>query len=463
MARKKYPGWSTGALDGVTRTPAAKQDMPGVVVSKQEPGKDGQRRGASEARSEPLVLQVQDEDEILKGYSRSLALRRTSSMNGRMTEQPASPNKHKQDRDRPGYVSEDTNTKPKTQAKVPKTQGEIDVLYENQRGFFLCGIPLFSSKSLLNLDPSPWQTRDFKYSAMSILDKQCPDPTWEWAWKTWYVDMTIDVDDQGWMYSFSFSNQFSWHGTHVWFHSFVRRRRWLRKRVKVRSSRALNDYVVEPHGFNDYFTIHSHQMHHEGYVDEGFDYEEEISNVPNLMTALKNRTLDRHKIWVIARFVKEGGVEVMYLAELMPKLMSFLIFQESRRQLLVALNTEYSKAEQEYARKYGSWEDRQISSQSTPSPQSTPLEEKSQEGRRLEALEAAVKAADQEIRQLEFWSDVKDVVVAGENEQVWDKLGNKNLGGVDSSRPDEEKGNNGNEDDSVVWTGVRLDKGKGRA
>ncbi|KAF8429616.1 hypothetical protein EV426DRAFT_514505, partial [Tirmania nivea] len=353
---------------------------------------------------------------------------------------------------------------------------EIDVLYENQRGFFLCGIPLFSSKSLLNLDPPPWQTRDFKYSPVSILDKQTPDPSWEWAWKTWYVDMTTDADDQGWMYSFSFNNYFSWHGTHVWFHSFVRRRRWLRKRVKIRKDGAFGspcDTEVEAHGFNqDYFTIHSRQKHRGsvgtwpaaswrvplqsgsmggggwggialrgtfGSEEEGdILYEgEEISDIPTLMKVLRRCTLDRQKITAIARFVEEGGAEVFYLAERMPALMSLLMFQASRRQLLAVLNRAYYKAEEEFQRKYNNQESSPLPIDQAASPPISPTrgspspteqtsssndfdqrrkgEQKLKEERRLEGLKEAVKDADQEVKKLEFWSDIKDMVTQGES------------------------------------------------
>ena len=42
--------------------------------------------------------------------------------------------------------------------------------------------------------------------------------------------MGYDVDDQGWSYAFNFGSNSRWHGSHVWFHSFVRRRRWIRLR-----------------------------------------------------------------------------------------------------------------------------------------------------------------------------------------------------------------------------------------
>ena len=61
----------------------------------------------------------------------------------------------------------------------------IDILYENQRGAFWCGIPLYSAKSLLNFDPAGWQTSSFLDSPVNITNAQVPDPTWRWVWKNW--------------------------------------------------------------------------------------------------------------------------------------------------------------------------------------------------------------------------------------------------------------------------------------
>lgn len=558
MARRKYSRWSAGTLDiaGVGNSVVAgpegvgtgsSQDMPGVVVRKRDDNNTrkynvtDKLKKFTNAKSDPLVLEVEDESGIFKDQRPAMNghSKRIESTDGPMTENPISPRGQT-------YVQEgvnteggeDVNPRPKGRESRTVREAAIDVLYENQRGFFLCGIPLFSSKSLLNFDPSPWQTRDFKYSPVSILDKQCPDPSWEWAWKTWYVDMTTDVDDQGWAYSFSFNGYFSWHGTHVWFHSFVRRRRWLRKRVKILKNGGLpspNDYEMEAHGFNqDYFTIHSQQKHRGGSVttgptatwrvprlsasvggagwggngglhtgvhgtgDEGdelgLEEDEEISDLPKLMKVLRRCTLDRQRIKALKRFVEEGGAEVYYLAERMSALMSLLTFQESRRQLLAVLNQAYYKVEEAHSRQYSSTSppEHTISSLNSPiesptshlperpfSPSSTVQDQKQaderklKDERRLAGLKEAVKAADQEVKKLEFWSDMKDVVRHGQSGGALGEWEDHGWEGLDNSGPDVMKADigkrggeeeNGEEDKPVSGrNGIRRDKGKGRA
>ncbi len=224
-----------------------------------------------------------------------------------------------------------------TRVKEKRDEGNmedyvVDVLYENQRGVFWCGIPTYSHKSLLNFDPSPWQTSTFKDSPVNITNAQVPDPSWEWAWKSWYVDMSEDVDEEGWQYSFSFTRGFAWHGSHPWFHSFVRRRRWLRKRTKRHSSHrgGQKSGLSQAHLLSaDYFTIHpdsrdsstertgqarssisSHQG--DGSMDE-HDLDE-ISDITALNKALKKVTVDREKIAVVKQFLAQGGEDVFYLA-----------------------------------------------------------------------------------------------------------------------------------------------------
>ncbi|KAL9072676.1 MAG: hypothetical protein Q9157_005010, partial [Trypethelium eluteriae] len=164
--------------------------------------------------------------------------------------------------------------------KEPDADIVVDILYENQRGTFLFGVPFFSSNSLLQLDPTAWQTCDptdhrspsdtvtdqpksqpspstnskspqqkrahqplLRPSPVDITNAQVPDPCWEWGWPSWYVDMAHDVDEEGWEYSFSFGTppyrSYGWHGSQKpWWHAFVRRRRWIRMRRRKHVHRA---------------------------------------------------------------------------------------------------------------------------------------------------------------------------------------------------------------------------------
>ncbi|MCJ1302060.1 hypothetical protein MMC08_004861 [Hypocenomyce scalaris] len=326
-------------------------------------------------------------------------------------------------------------------AKIHKQQEyEVDILYENQRGSFFCGIPLYSSKSLLNFDPSGWQTANFKDSPVNIKDFQLPDPGWEWAWKSWYVDMSHDVDEEGWQYSFSFAHQFSWHGTHPWFHSFVRRRRWLRKRVKVlgRAPSTKKMEMSEAHMLNaDYFTIHTNKDRSRGssadrtinrssYLDKQGDGTvsepelEDISDIVALMRVLRSARVDRQKNEAVRNFLEHGGDELFFLSERMHEIMSYLIYQTSRRQLLAHLQQTFNNA--------------------TGFRDNDSEERGSDDGaekRRVDNLHKAVHAADEQVKVLEYWSDVKDMAERGETKGAADDDQGWGSGwqGLDASGP----------------------------
>lgn len=217
-----------------------------------------------------------------------------------------------------------------------KPGSELDILYENQRGWFFLGIPLYSNQSLLNIDPPSWVNASGKRSFVNITNAQVPDPSWEWAWKNWYVDMSGDVDEQGWRYAFSFSLSSSWHGTHPFWNSFVRRRRWVRLRVKkvapTERPRRSRTGLEMGHTLNeDYFTIHTGvrkkrassserasrtmsvdlgRSATDKEADEGVD---EIRNIPALMHAIKAAIVDREKFDAVRKFIDGGGEELYYL------------------------------------------------------------------------------------------------------------------------------------------------------
>ncbi|KAI9849980.1 MAG: hypothetical protein M1838_006238 [Thelocarpon superellum] len=213
----------------------------------------------------------------------------------------------------------------------------VDILHENQRGWFVFGVPLFSHNSLLNFDPSPWTNVAFKNSPVDVTNAQVPDPSWVWEWKSWYVDMSGDVDDEGWQYSFSFAPWFAWHGRHVWFHSFVRRRRWLRARIKPlpRAHHHHRDGSTSPRTSQDmiglhpdYFVVHSRPVSRASSVVSGSSREgkrrsssvsawhtdvaddihmSSISDMDTLVKTLKSGRIDREKIEAVQSFLDHGG------------------------------------------------------------------------------------------------------------------------------------------------------------
>lgn len=108
----------------------------------------------------------------------------------------------------------------------------MDTVIENERGWFFFGYPYFSNNSLLPWDPSRWSSDTGTPISGGPREIAVPDDTWVWIWHTWYTDMCGDVDDQGWRYAWRFGSS-TWHGSHTWFRSFVRRRIWRRLRRKV--------------------------------------------------------------------------------------------------------------------------------------------------------------------------------------------------------------------------------------
>ncbi|RVX67791.1 hypothetical protein B0A52_07719 [Exophiala mesophila] len=295
---------------------------------------------------------------------------------------------------------------------------EIDVLYENQRGSFFCGIPLYSNSSLMPIDPSPWLSKDFHESPVNITNAQVPDPSWEWAWKSWYVDMSYDVDEEGWQYSFAFGRNFAWHGTHPWFHSFVRRRRWLRKRIKkAKASADINPGTLGAahHLTGDYFTIHSKRdkspisavdgtgktARPSSYISysDSLDVDqppEDVKNIASLLKALRFASIDRERIDVVKKFVQTAPAdELAYLQYHIEDIMSFFVFQNSRRQLLTYLKESANHA-REHREKH--------SQEGQP--------ESDQESRRIDHLLQAIDAANAQITGLEYWSDRKHVLKA---------------------------------------------------
>ncbi|KAI9746548.1 MAG: hypothetical protein M1818_000261 [Claussenomyces sp. TS43310] len=350
-------------------------------------------------------------------------------------------------------------------------ESAIEVLFENQRGGFLCGLALFSSKALGAADAPPWTNIAQKPSATNITNAQPPDPSWVWAWKEWKINHTEEVDEDGWEYSFMFSKKFSWHGP-TWYNSFVRRRAWIRKRMKLKNT----SHVQEAHMLSaDYFTIHpniersrSQSTSRAGSVKysngslarcktKEVRVKEEICDIGHLMRVLMDCRIDREKVEAVENFVDHAEDEIYYLKERMHHVMSHLIFQASRRFLLSRLSHLLD----------GILADEEEKAKDGEEPNMNPPQRK-------DWLATAVMAADEAVKKLEFWSDIRDMAEKGETQgavdeaQGWDK----SWAGLDASAPkdviSDRKLLNKEEDENAQCNGseeggVNIHKGKEKA
>lgn len=394
---------------------------------------------------------------------------------------------------RASRASRETNGSTRRKS-VTTSESAIDILYENQRGGFLCGIPLFSSKALGNLDPPAWTNFAHKASPTDITNAQVPDPSWEWAWPEWRVNHEKDyADEEGWEYSFAFWKRVSWHRP-KWWNSFVRRRAWIRKRVKKAAGYEAMREGQDPSMLNpEYFTVRaSAEINRERSrsrsrtrsksrspsrastlmnsrrsrasmrsISEALDEEEGemegIEDVEELLAVLRECRIDREKIEAVNNYLEHADDNLEGLAGVMHDIMSMFIFQASRRALLVRLTEIYDKIVEERERKVKDRGEKQEkekkdkgkSNEDKPTPPTdgamsspgspplSPEELEEKQSRREENLHQGVKRADEEVRRLEFWSDVKEMVIEGEtNSGVdTDKGWDPSWQGVDQSGP----------------------------
>ncbi|CAK7220550.1 hypothetical protein SEUCBS140593_004271 [Sporothrix eucalyptigena] len=363
-----------------------------------------------------------------------------------------------------------------TQSVRLEQEAAIDILYENERGGFLCGIALFSRQALGNLDPSPWTNYAHGTSPTDIHTAQVPDPSWEWAWPEWRVNHDEDgfEDEDGWEYSFMFSKYFSWHGP-TWYSSFVRRRAWIRKRVKRKTTAAMSaaasaiglgeiDSVTDPHLLNpEYFTVipaaamrrsssrtssrHASRLslaapsvapsswsggggvvNGDEEADDGNDdgtclkMPEEIGDADLLMRFLRAARIDREKIEAVDNFIDHASEDLVRLQDFMHEIMALFVFQASRRTLLTHLTKAHTAAVEARQKAISDAETTEADKGKAAEAEgaATALcggedEAKMLQalGRRVGYLTAAVKHADEEVRRLEYWSDIKAMAQRG--------------------------------------------------
>lgn len=246
-------------------------------------------------------------------------------------------------------------------------------------------------------------------SPTSIHNATVPDPSWEWVWPEWRVNHQDDMDEGGWEYSFAYSKKFSWHGP-KWWNSFVRRRAWIRMRAK----KHVDEMSADMHLLNsDYFLIRpasTKQSHGSLASSKSLSKAPSMSQVSSvsgeplqlpeiqdtemLMQFLRKGRIDREKLEAVENYL-ENSLDLEQMQEEMHSIMGLFVFQASRRLLLSRLMQIYDATTEE-------------------------LEQEKEEGvtglkDRQEALRQAVKHADEEVRRLAYWSDVKQMAESGES------------------------------------------------
>lgn len=333
------------------------------------------------------------------------------------------------DTDRPQSGNGTVKLKPK-----PKSpESAIDILYENQRGGFLCGMPLFSSKALGNLDPPAWTNFAHKPSPTNLRTAQVPDPSWEWAWPEWKINRDEGVDEDGWIYSFMFSKKFSWHKAR-WWNSFVRRRAWIRKRVKKDTGYIPNEMqMLNP----DYFSVRPSSeiersssraaSNRASRVSTGTAQADEppaaIEHVDDLLQTLRASRIDREKIEAVNNYLENAQDELASLQDVMHEIMALFVFQASRRLLLARMTEIYDQtvAQKNKEKKIDTDEE----------------DNRDRVARKVRNLAAAIKHADEEVRRLEYWSDVKGLAVEADSKGAVDERKGWDVAweGVDTSGP----------------------------
>ncbi|KAH7325905.1 hypothetical protein B0I35DRAFT_121682 [Stachybotrys elegans] len=312
----------------------------------------------------------------------------------------------------------------------PRVEREtaIDILYENQRGGFLCRRALFSAAALGGLDPTPWTNAYHNPSPTSIHTAQVPDPSWEWVWPEWHINHQEGLDEYGWEYSFAFSKKFSWHGP-KWWNSFVRRRAWTRKRARKRPEDLSADMHMSD---TKYFTVRStaenNRLSLPSLAGSRVPSKTSLTQVSTAQTAsipdmedietllgfLRTARIDREKLDAVENYL-ENGIDLGQLQDEMHEIMSLFVFQASRKLLLTRLMHFYDDTVSKLE-----------------SSDSAELRH------RKEALEAAIRHADEEARKLAYWSDIKQMAESGETggavdaQKGWDDSAWQ---GVDNSGP----------------------------
>ena len=128
----------------------------------------------------------------------------------------------------------------------------------------------------------------------------------------------------------------------------------------------------------------------------------DVTSIGSLILALKKSAVDREKLVAVRKFVDTSGDELYYLADRMEEIMGLFLYQSSRRQLLTDLLRRHDEAHQ----RRESLDDHTHDDEESKKDHETAA-------RQAENLENAIRVADEQVKRLEYWSDIKSMASDG--------------------------------------------------
>lgn len=197
---------------------------------------------------------------------------------------------------------------------------------ESERGILVMGSRLFTENALMPLDPAHYSSLDGEALGSALTDYEIPDESWVWLWSRWYVDMTADVDDHGWCYSWRFRSR-HWRGHHRILRSFVRQRMWKRPRIK-RAALARLLAAQERDPLRD---AGADGPEDDALLDAAAEPFQQVR--AELLRALEPCRNDREKVDAILKYMEEHPGEADFFSQSRDFLMGTLMFPVSRKAL----------------------------------------------------------------------------------------------------------------------------------
>lgn len=254
---------------------------------------------------------------------------------------------------------------------------------EHQRGICLFGYPFFSERLLIpGYDPPRFMAlignRVEGFKSMAIMfevvnrsnvnaqnlqkmipillseskQSHCHDSRNKKASRedvNWYVSMdhgVADVDDQGWIYSWSFKSR-HWQGLT----GFVRKRLWVRLPSTTPELVQLDDVTAEEYGDSkphakitreealqeDEEALQEDEESLEGTEEQGGRWWDSSSDSDTLVSALQHCKLDRQRFDVIEQYfskLSQDEQKVFWNEEMTHKVLAIFQFQTSRERFM---------------------------------------------------------------------------------------------------------------------------------